>query len=267
MKSRPALANGPHESVILAAPGLTAKRTPMRYPLLARALLATALVAAGSATAAAAAAPAPELKTEDDKAFYALGAAVARQVAGFDLTEAELEKVKAGFADVALHKKMQVEPSQYFPKLQELQGTRLAAAAAVEKKSADAYLVKAAAAPGARKLPSGLVYTVVKEGSGAAPKATDTVKVHYHGTLTSGKVFDSSVDRKEPATFPLNGVIKCWTEGVQLMKVGGKSRLVCPSDIAYGDGGQPPDIKPGAVLIFDVELLAIENGQQPQQQK
>ena len=83
------------------------------------------------------------------------------------------------------------------------------------------------------------------------------MKVHYHGTLPDGSVFDSSVEREQPATFPLNGVIKCWTEGVQLMKVGGKSRLVCPSEIAYGDRGAPPRIKPGATLIFEVELLEI----------
>jgi FKBP-type peptidyl-prolyl cis-trans isomerase FkpA/FKBP-type peptidyl-prolyl cis-trans isomerase FklB len=84
------------------------------------------------------------------------------------------------------------------------------------------------------------------------------VKVHYHGTLRDGTVFDSSVDRGSPATFPLNRVIKCWTEGVQKMKVGGKSKLICPSDIAYGDRGAPPKIKPGAPLIFEVELISIE---------
>ena len=88
-------------------------------------------------------------------------------------------------------------------------------------------------------------------------KATDKVKVHYHGTLIDGTVFDSSVERKQPIDFALNGVIPCWTEGVQMMKVGGKARLVCPSEIAYGDNGAPPKIKPGATLVFDVELLEI----------
>jgi len=121
------------------------------------------------------------------------------------------------------------------------------------------FLAKAAAVKGAKKTASGLVYLSIKEGKGPSPKATDTVKVHYHGTLTNGKVFDSSVQRKEPATFPLNGVIPCWTEGLQLMKVGGKSKLVCPAEIAYGDRGAPPIIPPGATLVFEVQLLAIEN--------
>ena len=89
------------------------------------------------------------------------------------------------------------------------------------------------------------------------PTAADTVKVHYHGTLIDGSVFDSSVDRGTPATFPLNGVIKCWTEGLQKIKVGGKARLVCPADVAYGDRGSPPKIKPGSTLVFEVELLEI----------
>jgi FKBP-type peptidyl-prolyl cis-trans isomerase FkpA/FKBP-type peptidyl-prolyl cis-trans isomerase FklB len=130
-----------------------------------------------------------------------------------------------------------------------------------EKKAGAAFLAKAAAEPGVKKTASGALVKEIKAGSGATPKATDTVKVHYHGTLMDGSVFDSSVQRGQPATFPLSGVIKCWTEGVQEIKVGGKSRLVCPSDIAYGDRGSPPKIKPGATLVFEVELLEIVNKQ------
>jgi FKBP-type peptidyl-prolyl cis-trans isomerase FkpA/FKBP-type peptidyl-prolyl cis-trans isomerase FklB len=101
------------------------------------------------------------------------------------------------------------------------------------------------------------VITTLKPGSGASPTAEDSVTVHYHGTLIDGTVFDSSVQKGQPATFKLNGVIKCWTEGVQQMKVGGKSRLVCPAQMAYGDRGAPPRIKPGATLVFEVELLDI----------
>ncbi len=119
------------------------------------------------------------------------------------------------------------------------------------------YLDKAAAEPGAVRTGSGLVYRELKVGTGASPKVTDTVKVHYRGTLVDGTEFDSSYKRNEPAQFPLNQVIPCWTEGVQRMKVGGKSQLVCPSNIAYGDRGSPPVIPPGATLIFEVELLGI----------
>jgi FKBP-type peptidyl-prolyl cis-trans isomerase FkpA len=122
---------------------------------------------------------------------------------------------------------------------------------------AKAYLDKAAAEPGAQRTASGLVYRELKAGTGAHPKATDTVKVHYRGTLTTGTEFDSSYKRNEPISFPLQNVIPCWTEGVQMMKVGGKSQLVCPSSIAYGDVGHPPEIPGGATLVFEVELLGI----------
>ena len=97
----------------------------------------------------------------------------------------------------------------------------------------------------------------IKAGTGESPSKESKVKVHYHGTLRDGSVFDSSVERKEPATFALNQVVPCWTEGVQMMKVGGKSKLVCPADLAYKDRGAPPKIKPGAALVFEVELLEI----------
>jgi FKBP-type peptidyl-prolyl cis-trans isomerase len=201
--------------------------------------------------AAAQASSAPLSGSEDEKALYALGVAVSQNIASFDFTPAELDKVKQGFTDGALGKTPQVDVQAYIPRLREMQTTRIAAAA-------QTVLDKAAGEPGAKRLESGLIITTVNEGTGPAPKETDTVKVHYHGTLPSGKVFDSSVDRGEPATFPLNGVIPCWTEGVQQMKVGGKSKLVCPANIAYGERGAPPDIGPGATLIFDVELLGIE---------
>jgi FKBP-type peptidyl-prolyl cis-trans isomerase FkpA len=118
-------------------------------------------------------------------------------------------------------------------------------------------LAKAAAEPGAQVSASGLVYRSLKDGTGASPAATDVVKVHYRGTFPDGKEFDSSIKRGEPAKFPLTGVIKCWTEGVQKMKVGGKAKLACPAAIAYGPGGRGP-IPPNATLLFEVELLAIE---------
>jgi FKBP-type peptidyl-prolyl cis-trans isomerase FkpA len=118
----------------------------------------------------------------------------------------------------------------------------------------ESFLDKAAKEPGAIRTPSGLVYKVLQTGMGPSPKATDVVRVNYRGTLTDGTEFDSS---KEPVPLPLNGVIHCWTEGVQMMKVGGKAQLVCPSNIAYGPQGSPPVIPPNAVLVFQIELLGI----------
>jgi len=198
-----------------------------------------------------------ELKTDEQKTLYALGLAVSQSLAVFSLSEAELELVKAGIGDGALNKERKVDLQVYGPKIQELQTARLSVAAAAEKKAGQAFLDKAAAEKGVTKTASGLIISTMKAGSGPSPKPTDKVKVHYQGTLTDGTIFDSSIQRKEPVTFPLNGVIPCWTEGVQLMKVGGKSRLVCPSAIAYGDRGAPPRIKPGATLVFEVELLEI----------
>jgi FKBP-type peptidyl-prolyl cis-trans isomerase FkpA/FKBP-type peptidyl-prolyl cis-trans isomerase FklB len=200
---------------------------------------------------------ASEPATEEQKTFYALGLAISQNLAAFGLTEAELDMVKAGLTDGVLGKPRKVELPAYAPKLQEMARARAAATAAAEKKAGQAFIAKAAAEKDSAKTASGVVVTTVRAGSGASPTATDKVKVHYHGTLTDGTVFDSSVQRGEPATFPLNGVIKCWTEGLQQIKVGGKGRLVCPAETAYGDRGAPPRIKPGATLVFEVELLEI----------
>jgi FKBP-type peptidyl-prolyl cis-trans isomerase FkpA len=106
--------------------------------------------------------------------------------------------------------------------------------------------------------PGALQIVHEREGTGRSPSASDVVKVHYHGTFTDGKVFDSSVERGSPASFPLNGVIPCWTQGLQQMKVGGKAKLTCPPELAYGAAGAPPTIPPNSTLLFEVELLAIE---------
>ena len=121
----------------------------------------------------------------------------------------------------------------------------------------DATLAAAAREPNAIVSRSGLVYRSLREGIGASPSATDIVKVHYRGTLPNGTEFDSSYKRGHTIEFPLNGVIKCWTEGVQRMKVGGKAHLTCPASIAYGARGAPPAIPPNSTLNFDVELFGI----------
>nr|WP_245975200.1 FKBP-type peptidyl-prolyl cis-trans isomerase [Deminuibacter soli] len=130
---------------------------------------------------------------------------------------------------------------------------------AVARKAGETYLAENKKKTGVVTLPSGLQYQVVKEGTGTKPGPTDTVKVHYTGTLIDGTVFDSSVDRGEPITFPVNGVIPGWTEALQLMPVGSKWKLFIPSDLAYGDRDMGDKIKGGSVLVFDVELLSIES--------
>jgi FKBP-type peptidyl-prolyl cis-trans isomerase FkpA/FKBP-type peptidyl-prolyl cis-trans isomerase FklB len=198
-----------------------------------------------------------ELKTEEQKTFYALGLVLGQNLGQLSLTEAELELVKSGLTDSVLNRPRKVDLPSYGPKIKEMQQSRLSVAASSEKKASQAFLDKAAAEKGTTKTASGALVTTIKPGTGPTPAATDKVKVHYTGTLIDGTVFDSSVQRGQPATFPLNGVIKCWTEGIQQVKVGGKARLVCPAEVAYGDGGAPPRIKPGATLVFEVELLEI----------
>lgn len=218
--------------------------------------------AATKPKAASAKAAAP--MSEQDKTFYALGALLSRNLESFALSDTEFNLVRQGFNDGFHHKPETANAEASMTQLQALQRSRATQVAEREKSAGQAYLDKAAQSPGATKTASGLVYTVVTPGSGPSPARTDTVKVNYEGRLIDGTVFDSSsMHGGQPATFPLTGVIACWTEGVQLMKVGGKSHLVCPSQIAYGDRGAPPRIKPGATLQFDVELLAIQTPPPP----
>lgn len=212
------------------------------------------------AASGAAPAAAVELKTEEQKTLYALGLIVGRNVTPFHLTPAELTIVQAGMTDQILGRQPQVELEVFGPRVNQLAIQRSRQRAESEKAGAREFLDKAAREEGARKLDSGLIIKTLRPGTGPSPTAQDRVRVHYHGTLTSGAVFDSSVQRGEPAEFPLRGVIPCWTEGVQKMKVGEKARLVCPADLAYGDEGRPPMVPGGATLIFEVELLDIVRG-------
>jgi FKBP-type peptidyl-prolyl cis-trans isomerase FkpA len=220
--------------------------------LIAYFVLASICIAFSSPAAAA-----EELANDEQKTLYALGIAISQSLRDFSLSESELEIVKSGLSDGVLKRPLKVEMQTFGPKLQQMAQARVAVVAEKEKKAGADFLQKAAAEPGVTKTESGAIIKTLKEGKGPTPTAADTVKVHYQGTLVDGTVFDSSVKRGEPATFPLNGVIKCWTEGLQQVKVGGKSRLVCPAEVAYGDRGSPPVIKPGATLIFEVELLEI----------
>lgn len=219
----------------------------------------TATPAPAAKSAPAKSAPkstAPALVNDDQKTVYALGLQMYKSLAQFDLSPAEMELFKRALADAAAGKPA-LDVNEWTSKFQPFGQARSIRVAEKEKAASKAYLVKVAAEPGVIKTDSGLVYKDLRPGTGASPKASDTVKVNYRGTLTNGTEFDSSYKRNEPAQFPLSGVIKCWTEGVQKMKIGGKARLVCPSDIAYGDSGHPPVIPGGATLIFEIELLQI----------
>jgi FKBP-type peptidyl-prolyl cis-trans isomerase len=195
--------------------------------------------------------------TDEQKALHSLGVLMSQNIASFNLTPEEAVFVQKGLGDGITGKVKPADVQGDVPKLQELERTR--AAAKNEKLASEglAYLDKASKEAGATKTETGIVIKHTQPGTGASPGATDQVKVHYEGRLIDGKVFDSSKQRGEPATFPLNGVIPCWTEGLQAMKVGGKAQLVCPPDKAYGPSGSPPTIPPQATLVFDVELLEI----------
>jgi len=199
-------------------------------------------------------------KTEEQKTLYALGLLVARSLGVFQLSPSELEYVKQGISDAVAGKSPVVDLKVYSEKVQELARARRKAQSEKSAASGKDFLDKAAKEKGAVKTDSGMVYLSLKEGAGASPKATDTVKVNYRGTLPDGKEFDSSYKRGVPAEFRLDGVIKCWTEGLQKMKPGGKARLVCPPTLAYGDAGAGELILPGATLVFEVELLEVKNG-------
>ena len=197
------------------------------------------------------------LTTEDEKTAYAAGLMLGRNLAPLNLSPAELEATKRGLADAASGKPPQVDLPTYGPKIQAMLQSRAASRAGAEKEKGKAFLESAAKEPGAQQTPTGLCIKTLQPGKGESPKASDTVRVHYRGTLIDGTEFDSSIKRGQPAEFQLSGVVPCWTEGVQKMKVGEKARLVCPSQIAYGDQGSPPTIPGGATLVFEVELLDI----------
>ena len=195
--------------------------------------------------------------TEEQKSLYSLGVLMSQSISSFDLTPEEVKVVQNGLADGLSGKKSVEEAQADVQKIQELQRGRMAKAGEKAAAAGVAFLDTKSKEAGFTKTASGMLIKHTKEGTGASPAATDQVKVHYEGRLIDGKVFDSSIARGEPATFPLNGVIGCWTEGVQTLKVGGKATLVCPAGLAYGESGRPPTIPPQATLVFDVELLEI----------
>lgn len=201
----------------------------------------------------------PQLKTNLDKASYAIGMSIGQNMAqeGLDLDPALIGR---GIADAMLERTPLLTPEQMQAAMQALQEEMAAqqtAQADKNKAAGEAFLAKNKQRKGVTELPSGLQYEILKPGNGPRPKKTDTVRTHYHGTLLDGTVFDSSLKRG-PATFEVGRVIDGWTEALQLMPVGSKWKLYIPSDLAYGENGAGGKIGPNSTLIFEVELLGIE---------
>jgi FKBP-type peptidyl-prolyl cis-trans isomerase len=196
-----------------------------------------------------------KLDTDEQKTFYALGLLLGDNVQVFDLKPEELAIVKAGMTDAVTGAKPQVDIDTFGPKVNDLARKRASAGADDAKRKGQEFADKVALEKDATKTASGIVMRTITAGTGESPTAADVVKVHYEGKLIDGTVFDSSIKRNEPAEFPLGDVVPCWTEALQLMKKGGRSQVVCPAALAYGDRGSPPVIPPGSTLSFEVELL------------
>ncbi len=200
---------------------------------------------------------APDPTTDEQKTFYVMGLTISQSIESFNLNESELELVKSGISDGVLNRTPKVDLQTFGPKIQQLQQARASVVADEQKKLGAAFFAKASLEPGAKKTESGALITTIKEGKGASPKRADAVKMHYSGALIDGTVFDSTRKQKEPATIMVSEMSKCWTEGILQMKPGGKSRLICPSNLAYRDKGLAPHIKPGATLVFDIDLIEV----------
>jgi FKBP-type peptidyl-prolyl cis-trans isomerase FkpA len=197
-------------------------------------------------------------KSDEQKTLYAVGASLAKSLAVFSFSESEFNEVLKGLTETVAGKKADFDTSAYNGKIQELAKVRRKIQGERQAAAGREFLDKAAKEVGAVKTDSGIVYIPVTEGKGDSPLANDIVKVNYRGNLPDGKEFDSSYKRGRPLEFKLSDVIKCWTEGVQKMKVGGKARLVCPANLAYGDNGAGEMILPGATLAFEIELLEVK---------
>ncbi len=208
------------------------------------------------------AADALTLNTDKEKRSYALGMSIGQSLSKQGLP-VDSALVARGLKDamagdtVMTADEMKTTLTEFRGEVQKEQESKAKAAGEASRKEGEAFLTANKTKEGVKTLPDGLQYKILKQGTGVQPTADDTVSVNYRGTLIDGKEFDSSYKRGEPATFPVGGVIKGWTEALQMMPVGSKWELYIPSDLAYGDRGAGADIPPGATLIFEVELLSI----------
>jgi len=227
------------------------------------------------ATAAKPATAAAPLTTQRQKNSYALGMSIGlglkKQGVADSIDSAlavrGMREALAGGKTAMTEDEMKTALQQLRTQFQATQEAKAKEAGSSARKEGDTFLAANKAKDGVKVLPDGLQYKVLTEGNGPKPSATDTVTVNYRGTLIDGKEFDSSYKRGQPASFPVNGVIKGWTEALQLMPVGSKWQIFIPADLAYGDRGAGADIGPGATLIFEVELLSIGEQKKPEAQK
>lgn len=229
----------------------------MRKSWLVFSLVAVAVWAASPGSQAQDSDPAGDsfLETLNDKVSYTLGFQLAKSFG----TDIEFDMLKRGYDDALAKKKSPLREAEMRKAMQDFQRQVDERAAKANKQAGEAFLAANKKMEGVVTLPSGLQYKVLKRGQGPSPAATDTVTAHYHGTLVDGTVFDSSVDRGQPATFQLNRVrLKGWTEGLQLMKVGGKWTFYIPSNLAYGPERKSEKIGPNSTLIFEVEIKSIK---------
>ena len=213
--------------------------------------------AASASNAGTTASPAADPSTADERAIYAVGLGLSRQLAPLHLSEAELAILQAGLADGMLGRPAKLDPQEFRSKIEELANRRSQAAAAGEKLAGAAFLKQAAMEEGAHTLPSGLVMKSLRAGTGGNPDLSQSVQVRYKGSLINGIVFDDNEKESDPATLAMGRFIPYWSQALQLMKEGEKAHLVCPPDLAYGDRGMAPLIPPGATLLFDVELVKV----------
>lgn len=200
-----------------------------------------------------------KLENEEHKTFYAMGYMLGGNLLRLNLSDKELSALYKGIATAAKNEQSEVDFGIYQNKIQELFKARMDAMAEKEKESGAKFIEDFVKKETATKTGTGLAYKVLNNGTGKMPKVDDIVEVHYHGTLIDGTVFDSSIERGKSISFPLNRVIKGWTEGLQIMKEGGKNKFVIPSELAYGDAGDPPKIPGGATLVFEVELIKVSS--------
>jgi len=218
----------------------------------AMALFAIATVAAGALAWAS------EITSERDQTLYAIGVRLGRSLSPFALSQSELEMVLLGVRDAVLGRELAVNETARQTQIDALLRERRSPALAAERKASVEFLAQAAQEPGAVRKPSGLVMRELRAGSGPTPEAGDSVRLHYHGRLRDGNVFDSSVERGVPFHVALASALPCWREALLEMQVGGKSELVCPAELAHGASGDPPRVAGGAAVVYEIELISID---------